>query len=276
MPTPRTGPTPSISWLIVVLVALSLVEEASHSSVEDSPLDDDNTNTSSIIHPANMFILLGAAYYFITITMPSSSSIIWRLPLIWLTILHALCFWLVLSLVRAWYYWFKLSKKKKKKKVWAKVKKKPKARMKAAEDSSSLFSRMRRMLMLGGRRRNGNGDGCTHGLDLPNINGGLEFECVLYIKMRLHEAMWGSSETESIDRLVSYFLMTATKQFLNGNIDMAGVEASFADIFNQLKAVVLDETKPKIDWHEVVRIHNADKPTLAAFLRERIPCTCLD
>eukprot|EP00984_Skeletonema_dohrnii_P025082 scaffold14195_cov155-Skeletonema_dohrnii-CCMP3373.AAC.29 len=270
-------PTPFISWLIV-LVALSLVEEASHSSVEDSPLELDDDNTSSTIHPANMFILLGAAYYFITITMPSSSSIIWRLPLIWLFTLHALCFWLVLSLVRAWCYWSKLSKKKKMKKVWTKVKKKPKAKMKAAEDSSSLFSRMRRMLMLGGRRRNrnGDGDGCNHGLDLPNTNGGLKFECVLYVKMRLHEAMWGSSETESIGRLVSYFLMTATKQYLNGNIDMAGVDASFANIFNQLKAVVLDETKPKIDWHEVVRIHNADKPTLAAFLRERIPCTCLD
>jgi hypothetical protein len=70
--------------------------------------------------------------------------------------------------------------------------------------------------------------------------------------------------------------MTATKQYLNGNIDMAGVDASYADFFDQHKAVVLDKTKPKIDWHEVVRIHNGDKPTLAAFLRERIPCTCLD
>jgi len=284
-------PTPSISWLIIVLVALSLVEEASHSSVEDSPLDDDNT--SSIIHPANMFILLGAAYYFITITMPSSSSIIWRLPLIWLTILHALCFWLVLSLVRAWCYWSKLSKKKRKK-FWAKVKKKPKAKMKAAEDSSSLFSRMRRMLMLGGRRRNGN---CNHGLDMNEMG----MACVPFVQKWLQgyneaidkvgnmevsfkitqahtnedaDAVWGSSE--SIDWLVSYFLMTATKQYLNGNIDMAGVDASYADFFNQHKAVVLDKTKPKIDWHEVVRIHNADRPTLAAFLRERIPCTCLD
>eukprot|EP00984_Skeletonema_dohrnii_P025079 scaffold14195_cov155-Skeletonema_dohrnii-CCMP3373.AAC.26 len=173
-----------------------------------------------------------------------------------------------------------------KKKARNSAKKKSKAtNKKGAKDSSSV-----------GGRRNGNSDSCNHGLDMNEMG----MACLPFVQKWLQgyndaidkvgnmevafkitqaittkeDAVWGSSE--SIDWLVSYFLMTATKQYLNGNIDMAGVDASYADFFNQHKAVVLDKTKPKIDWHEVVRIHNADKPTLAAFLRERIPCTCLD
>eukprot|EP00986_Skeletonema_menzelii_P008682 scaffold3767_cov116-Skeletonema_menzelii.AAC.7 len=182
-----------------------------------------------------------------------------------------------------------------KKKVRTSAKKKSKAnKMKGAEDSSSLSSQMQRMQV--GGRRNGNSDRCDHGMDI--FKGGIH--CVSFVQKWLQgyndaidkvgnmeiafkitqavstkeDAVWGSSE--SIDWVVSYFLMTATKQFLNGNIDMAGVDASYAEFFEQHKAVELSKTKPKIDWYEVVRIHNADKPTLAAFLKERISCTCLD
>ena len=82
-------------------------------------------------------------------------------------------------------------------------------------------------------------------------------------------AVW--KDPASMDWLVSYFLRTATKQFLTGKIDMAGVDASFANFFQQYRAVTLG----RIDWHEVALIHNADKPTLAIFLRERIPCECM-
>mmetsp|Transcript_16288 Transcript_16288/g.24156 ORF Transcript_16288/g.24156 Transcript_16288/m.24156 type:complete len:183 (+) Transcript_16288:70-618(+) len=178
-----------------------------------------------------------------------------------------------------------------KKKARNSAKKKSKAnKMKGADDSSSpsLSSRMQRMQV--GGRCNGN-----HGLDMNEMGmacvpfvqkwlqgyndaidkvGNMEISFKITQALTKEDAVWGSSE--SIDWLVSYFLMTATKQYLNGNIDMAGVDASYADFFDQHKAVVLDKTKPKIDWHEVVRIHNGDKPTLAAFLRARIPCTCLD
>lgn len=151
--------------------------------------------------------------------------------------------------------------------------------MKVAEDLSLLFC----MLPVG-RRRDGKGydegDGCNHGIDLSITNGEGGLECLLLVKVWLHITRWGSPEpeshAESIDWLMSYFLMTATKQFLNGNIDMASVEASFVSAYEQYKAVVLDKKKPEIDWHQVNRILNADKPALAAFLRKRIPCACLD
>ena len=63
--------------------------------------------------------------------------------------------------------------------------------------------------------------------------------------------------------------MTATKQFLIGKTDTAGVDASYAYFFEQHKAVELSNMKSKIDFM------NADRPTLAIFLRERIPCACL-
>ena len=250
-----TMPSPSIIRLIVPVAALCLIEEASSVSVEDStsPLDD----TSPIFHPASVFILLVIAYY----TVTSSSSIIWRLPLICLTILRAVCFWLDLSIERGLRFLSSQFKsQKKKKKVW----KKPKARMKVAKAEASS------------RCCNGNDNGCNHGFDPSNTYGGLdhEFECVLFIKIWLHATMWGS---ESIDDwLASYFLMTATKQFLNGNIEMASLEASKAYTHEQFKEIELDKSKPKFDLDEFVRICYADKPALAAFLRKRIPCECLD
>ena len=187
---------------------------------------------------------------------------------------------------------------KKKARASAKKKQSKDNKMKGAEDSSSLSSQMQRMQVGGRRNRNGNSGGCDHGWDiskekeaidclpflqrwLQGYNDAIDKVGNMEIAFKITQAVtkeyatvWGSSD--SIDWLVSYFLMTATKQFLNGNIDMAGVDASYADFFEQHKAVELSKTKPKIDWHEVVRIHNADKPTLTVFLRERIPCTCLD
>ncbi len=185
-----------------------------------------------------------------------------------------------------------------KKKARTSAKKKSKANkiMKGAEDSSALSSQMQRMQVGGRRTGNNNSDSCNHGVNisyavmdcepflrewLRGYNEAIDKVGNMEIAFKITQAIatkdyavWGSSE--SIDWVVSYFLMTATKQFLNGNIDMAGVDASYAEFFEQHKAVELSKTKPKIDWFEVVRIHNANRATLAVFLRERIPCACLD
>ena len=145
-----------------------------------------------------------------------------------------------------------------------------------------------------GGHRSGNTDECNHGLDMTKKG----MDCLGFVQRWLQEyntaidnvgnmeiafkithavtkeyAVW--EDPASIDWLVSYFLMTATKQYLIGKIDTAGVDASYADFFEQHKAVELSNMKYEVDWHEVARIHNADKPTLAIFLRERIPCACL-
>ena len=186
-----------------------------------------------------------------------------------------------------------------KKKARTSAKKKSKAnKMKGAEDSSSLSSQMQRM-QVGGRRTGG----CNHGArvypchevgiskaimdcesflrewlqgynDAIDKVGNMEIAFKITQEITKDHAVWKSSEY--IDWVVSYFLKTATNQFFNGNIDMAGVDASYAEFFEQHKAVELSKTKPKIDWHEVVRIHNANRATLAVFLKERIPCLCLD
>lgn len=134
-------------------------------------------------------------------------------------------------------------------------------------------------------------DGCNHGLrlDLYKPNGGRG--CVAFVQRwlfpyyRIYQyLMWKSSE--SIDWLVSYQLMTATNHFLNGSIDMAAIDAASAEFYLQLKNSDREMAKAKsnsskrkkreYDKQANDRIHYADDPTLAAFLREHIPCKCLD
>lgn len=180
-----------------------------------------------------------------------------------------------------------------KKKARTSAKKKAKAIKKLGADDYSLSSEMQRM-KVGGHRSSTTTDECNHGLDLSKKG----MDCVGFVQRWLQEyntaidkvgnmeiafkithavtkayAVW--EDPASIDWLVSYFLMTATKQFLIGKIDTAGVDASYAYFFEQHKAVELSNMKSQIDWHEVASIHNADRPTLAIFLRERIPCECM-
>jgi hypothetical protein len=54
--------------------------------------------------------------------------------------------------------------------------------------------------------------------------------------------------------------LTATKQFLIGKTDTAGVDASYAYFFEQHKAVELSKMKSKIDWHEVEHIQTPTGP----------------
>ena len=86
--------------------------------------------------------------------------------------------------------------------------------------------------------------------------------------------LWGKSD--NLVWATSYFVHTATRAVLLGNIEQGRIDASFACYFEEYKAVEMDKSQGRIHALKIVEVQNADEHTLLSYLKKRIPCSCLD
>ena len=88
------------------------------------------------------------------------------------------------------------------------------------------------------------------------------------------EGIW--SDSTKVDLIVSIFVSNGAHNILNGDINVARQSAFFACYFEQYMESVLCRKKATINWQKVQEFEKADENTLMAYVRKRIPCSCLD
>ena len=76
--------------------------------------------------------------------------------------------------------------------------------------------------------------------------------------------------------VVSFLLACGTGKVMEGNIKFASKYAALASYFQQYAEVELLHTRAFPNWPKIRELYTADEHTLVSFLRNRIPCSCLD
>ena len=86
-----------------------------------------------------------------------------------------------------------------------------------------------------------------------------------------------SKDSKKIKLLVSHFLARGTQAILNGNINGARACAAVACSFDNLIEAVVASQEPKpAHTHKIQELYMADIHTLVKYLKNLIPCKCLD
>ena len=78
-----------------------------------------------------------------------------------------------------------------------------------------------------------------------------------------------------LKNISSYYLSVGTNKILQGSSD-EGYNASQACFFEQIIAQYHDKTRQIMNMSKVIELMGTDEHTNVKFIRERIPCNCLD
>ena len=84
------------------------------------------------------------------------------------------------------------------------------------------------------------------------------------------------NDSAKLEIAMSFFLGLGTLQILDGDCDNAHLRAAYARYFEQHIAVELERTQALYNWPKIIETNLCDRHTLVKFLRQRIPCCCLD
>ena len=83
-----------------------------------------------------------------------------------------------------------------------------------------------------------------------------------------------AEDSVHIKWIISHFLSEGTKCLLRGDVQTARGNAYFANFFEQTLNFM--DNEKMINGPKLLRLHSADEHTLCSYLRNRIPCSCLD
>lgn len=86
--------------------------------------------------------------------------------------------------------------------------------------------------------------------------------------------VWRNQEKLELSK--SFFLAGGAECILKGKNGLARCSAYAANFMEQWIDITLSRTKTEFDLLKLMELLNADEHTLVSYVRNRIPCTCLD
>ena len=81
-----------------------------------------------------------------------------------------------------------------------------------------------------------------------------------------------------MELILSYLLFRCVQRFIEGDEhDLISIDIAFASFFEQYIAIFFQKSHAIIDWTKIMELlGGVDKHTVVHYLKNRIPCSCLD
>ena len=84
-------------------------------------------------------------------------------------------------------------------------------------------------------------------------------------------------DSAKLKGVITHMLFKGTHFLLVGKYSLARTYASFSNHFKQHLAIEVERTQPSMHWGKTTELwFDPDQHTLVKYLRENIPCSCLD
>ena len=103
---------------------------------------------------------------------------------------------------------------------------------------------------------------------------GSDFLAAYHVTKEEYADLWDNPDKMKL--IISFLITSGTSKVLEGQTNFARKYASLANYFEQYLEVELLNKRLYPNWPKMKELYYADEHTLVSFLRNRIPCSCLD